>query len=611
MPTTNGLSYADFANGSAPSAPPPTVQQRPILPVPTDPKQTVQDTSGAVINAGEPGHDLAMDTAASTGGMSYKDFLAAGGGAGGNNGAPNNVFGFLKELNKAVGAYSNLPDQNDQIDMMFGSNSGITDDNRAYTDQGRKAADQYIQGQTAAGVKPGLLGSIAGDVVGTLPLSGIGGPGLQGLISGAMMSDDPSLKGRAVSGILGAFGGKAGQAVGNAVVGSVLPQVSKSAQTLLNAGFNPSLLTPGMLAGRNSAQHWAESAGQMVPLAGEQIRGAGNTALQEYNRVFGNTALKPIGADLTGATGHELFQSATTAKNAAYDAVGNSGHVPIDAQFGQDVGSIFNSAKTNLPKDLADRFQRLVQREFNNPTRIDMQSGTMLPGAAADIKAAINKEIGRVKNPSLFESDYVDHLMDLRASVTDALGRADPAAKAALAKADAAYSGYKTLENAVRRSTQNSTAPDGFFTPEMTRQAAASTMTPNQVATANSPLLDLARAGTEALPRKFKDVASLFHSLPEAMVAFGVGGTDLLGGHGAGAAMAIPALGAMGLYSRPVQQAYSRFIVNNQGSRQAAQNVVGGLLGQTGMGASNQIAAPALLQYLQQRGPQMSLLGGN
>jgi hypothetical protein len=520
------------------------------------------DDMGNVIKPGQPGYDVAMDQ------------------QGGIVPRPNDALGFMQQIYNAGRNLHAINPFSPVLDAIDNGVHGALDALGVPRGETSASIQQKlhagIDARVAQGQTPGLGGQIAGAVVGSAPAMLLGGQGLpaaimQGAVGGGLLSNAGSPQEIAADMVGGAFGGGATHGllagIGGLAKDVVLPKITPNAQRLLDAGMTANDLTPGMLAGKRSPYGLLEGAAQVVPVTGEMIRAQGNDALKKFVKVAGDQALAPIGADLQGATGHELYQSAQAAKNAAYNNIGNGISIPIDAQFGSDLASVAQSAKQNLPQDLASRFERLIGREFNNPTRIDFSSGTLQPGAAADIKAAINKEIGRVKNPSLFESDYVDHLKGLRSAVTDALGRASPDAQQQLAQADAAYPGFKIFENAVKRSTQNSTAPEGYFTPEMLRQAIASKAPQSATAAAADPLYKLAQAGNEVLPRKFKDVTSVGHAFMEGMVPIGVAGSDILGGHGAGAAMAIPAIASMGAYTKPVQAAISQHIINSQPMR--------------------------------------------
>jgi len=430
---------------------------------------------------------------------------------------------------------------------------------------------QYLKSKAAQGITPGIAGQMAGDVIGTLPTLMLpGGALIQGAAAGALTSDDQSLPGVAAGAALGGIGGNAADMLTSGVINTVAPRISAAAQSLLDRGVP---LTTGMIAGSKGLLGRIEQLGQNVPVAGELIRKRGNEALTGFNSAVANEALAPIGAKVApGTSGHELYQNAKQAIGDAYDAVGKGAAVPLDGQYAADMMSVHHDVN-GLPVDLQNRFSRVVSREVTG--RVDPTVGGFTSEGIKDAKAALNKEIAKVKNPTLFEGDYADALKSTRNALTSALGRTSPEAQAQLAAADAAYPRFKAYEGAVKNSTQNMTTPNGYFTPQQLQAGINAGATNSQRAAAANPLQALAEAGKEILPRRYKDVISPMQAAIEGGVGAGVIGSDVLGGPHAGMALAAPAAGLGLLYTKPVQDALRKSLVKSAAARKALEAALG------------------------------------
>lgn len=457
--------------------------------------------------------------------------------------------------------------------------------------------DSVVPQAAIQGRKPGLFGSMAGSLVGSLPALAVpGGPLAQGAVAGALTTDKPNDPGSvALSAGGGALLGKAGDVVGNAVLDTVAPKIVPAAQNLLNRNVP---LTTDMLTGGSGVLGKAGALAKTIPVTGELSRTRDNEALRGFTKAFGDEALSPIGADLQGKTGHDLYQSAKDHIAEAYDKVGRGVDVPIDQQFLSDLKPITDSANNGgLPTDLKNRYQYLMNRDLMgrisdvNPTAgtnmltVPGQSGVrgFTASDLADTKAAINKEIGRFKEPSGFDSVYVDHLRDTRNALTNMLGRTSPQAQADLAAADAAYPGFKVFQKAIKNANQNRTSPNGFFTPQMADSAINQGAGMDARASRAGPLNQLAADGKEVLPRGFAKPVSAMSAAIEAGVGAGVVGSEVFG-HAGVPLIAAPALTAP-LYSRAAQTMLRSGLVRSAAVRQAAESSVGPL--------SNYVRLPA------------------
>jgi hypothetical protein len=426
---------------------------------------------------------------------------------------------------------------------------------------------------TAEGKQPGLMGSVAGDALGSSPVLALpGGPFAQGALSGLVTGHAKTPVGLAIDAGAGAVAGKLGDTVANGVLNTIAPKITPEIQMLVDRKVP---VTTGMIAGNKGFWGRLEQVGQNVPVAGELIRKRGNEALVGFNHAVANEALTPIGASLpTASTGSDLYQSAQRAVSDAYDRVGEGATVPLDDGYAAAMQPV-REAVSELPPDLQLRFGRVVNREVAGRTSPELDG--MTADGVKDAKAALNKEIRKWQGSNGWEADYLDALKGTRRAVVDALGRTSPEAGAQLAAADAAYPGFKVYEGAVVNSTKNSTTPNGWFTPQQLQSSINSGATASQRAGATATMQDLAEAGKSILPSGFKKVVSPMQAAIEAGVGAGVVGSDLLGGHGVGMAMAVPSAALTPLYSKPGQDALRAMLLATARGRTAAERAIGPL----------------------------------
>lgn len=95
----------------------------------------------------------------------------------------------------------------------------------------RKKVDaRFQQNQASTSSRGSTLGKITGGVVGTLPTLMVpGGPVLQGVLGGALMNEDGTLKGVARDAVIGGVGGKVGGMFGKRVVAPVAERIGRTA----------------------------------------------------------------------------------------------------------------------------------------------------------------------------------------------------------------------------------------------------------------------------------------------------------------------------------------------------------------------------------------------
>lgn len=420
--------------------------------------------------------------------------------------------------------------------------------------------------------RPGGLGKAAGDIVGTLPTLLLpGGALVQGAAGGALLTDHPNDPDRiAGDAALGGVAGKVLDFGGKAVINTIAPKISAGVRMLLDAKVP---LTTDMMTGGKGLWGWAGKIANVTPGAGELYRMRGNEALAAAGPGFANHAMAPINPGIGPVdSGAALYDAAKAAKNTAYGAVGDGVNVPLDGAYAARMQPVRGDVSA-LPADLQGRYSRVVGRELN--LRVDPQTGEIPSGALADAKVGINKDIAKFPNPSSWDADYVDALKSTRRALMDSLGDASPEARTALAAADAAYPGYKTVQAAVRKANLNSTTQDAFPTAQHMLSAVRENSSPDAFAAGAGPGQQYAQAAKDILPRKFKDVVSPMQSLIEGGIGAGVIGSDVLG-HAGPLLMAVQA-GMLPLYTKAVQNGLRRGLLSTANLRAAAERNIGSL----------------------------------
>jgi len=335
------------------------------------------------------------------------------------------------------------------------------------------AEEQAYQKQRAAQGGTGMdLGRITGNIVSPANIVGgiraaqgaraLGaGAGMQaaaaGAVQGAMQPiTEPTgfAEEKATQVGLGAIGGKVGEAVVGGLGKLMNPLASKAEQTMRDLGITP---TPGQTLG--GAFKKAEDFAQNLPLIGEQIRGAREKVLFDFNKGVINKTLEKVNDKLPeNVIGRDAVRYAADQVSSKYDEV--LGKMKFDLDFKTTSGILGALNKANLPSAV----QREEATNIVNSIALDKFSGKTLTGSQyKSIESDLAKEVSKYKNSgSAADRNVGDALQGVLDTFKTELYQQNQRYTPQLRRIDSAYGELKLME----RAAANTGAENGVFTPK-------------------------------------------------------------------------------------------------------------------------------------------------
>lgn len=335
------------------------------------------------------------------------------------------------------------------------------------------AEEQAYQKQRAAQGGTGMdLGRITGNIVSPANIIGgiraaqgaraLGaGAGMQaaaaGAVQGAMQPvTEPTgfAEEKATQVGLGAIGGKVGEAVVGGLGKVMNPLASKAEQTMRDLGITP---TPGQTLG--GAFKKAEDFAQNLPLIGEQIRGAREKVLFDFNKGIINKTLEKVNDKLPeNVIGRDAVRYAADQVSSKYDEV--LGKMKFDLDFKTTSGILGALNKANLPSAV----QREEATNIVNSIALDKFSGKTLTGSQyKSIESDLAKEVSKYKNSgSAADRNVGDALQGVLDTFKTELYQQNQRYTPQLRRIDSAYGELKLME----RAAANTGAENGVFTPK-------------------------------------------------------------------------------------------------------------------------------------------------
>ena len=412
------------------------------------------------------------------------------------------------------------------------------------------AEEQAYQKQRAAQGDTGMdLGRIAGNIVSPANIVGgiraaqgaraLGaGAGMQataaGAVQGAMQPvTEPTgfAEEKATQVGLGAIGGKVGEAV-SAGLGKVMnPLASKAEQTMRDLGITP---TPGQTLG--GAFKKAEDFAQNLPLIGEQIRGAREKVLFDFNKGIINKTLEKVNDKLPeNVIGRDAVRYAADQVSNKYDEV--LGKMKFDLDFKTTSGILDALNKANLPSAV----QREEATNILNSIALNKFAGKTLTGAEyKGIESDLAKEVSKYKNSgSAADRNVGDALQGVLNTFKTELYQQNQRYTPQLRRIDSAYGELKLME----RAAANTGAENGVFTPKQYNLAVKQ----SDVTRQKSAFAKGTARGQELSESALKTLGEDAKSTLEGRLAIGtLGGMATLSNPYVGVPLAV---GATGLYS--------------------------------------------------------------
>jgi hypothetical protein len=340
-----------------------------------------------------------------------------------------------------------------------------------------------------------------------------------------------------------AVGGDTGRAVGE-IVGGVAggvaaglrapnapPAAVNTPQARLQAeGIQ---LTPGQLMG--GIARGLEDKATSIPFVGDSIRGAKVRAGEGFNRALANRVLAPLNETLPRniQPGREMISHLQERIGQAYDDVLSRVTVQRDPQLDADIQGVLQRAAILTDQEQAQltrAIDQVVLRRLNGQISGD------------DFKV-LDSDIGKLasdysSSTAAGERQLGEAFGEIKTALRDLVTRTNPQEATALGQVDQGFANLTLLERAAAKST------DGTITPAQARVA---------MRQGDRSVRKRASAAGRARMQGLIDDASAV--LPSTVPDSGTAGRIAAMGTGYVAAtnplLAVPALGAMGVYSPP------------------------------------------------------------
>lgn len=381
-----------------------------------------------------------------------------------------------------------------------------------------------------------------------------------GGIYGTATEGDP-LTGAVVGGVASGLGQGIGSGLGRAVGGV---DMAPAAAYLRSRGVDG--MTTGQMVGGFAKR--LEDKAMSIPGVGDLIGNRRLEGFQSFNRAAMNEAGAPIGAT-TNNYGEAGIADLLDQTGRAYDSATAGVTVPLDGQFPADLAAIGSQSRM-LPVDLAPRFSAAMDKAVQ-PV---YQAGQLTGDAYQQAQRALKGYKAEATKPG-FEADYRGLLSQAQEALTAQMRRGGGSSVVeGLDRANAAYRGIKTLENAVS-AAKNGTGSGQvqLFTPAQLNTAAyrAAAKYPGA-----RPFADLADAGQEVLPSQVPDSGTAGRLLA-AGLPVGLGGaaagSEQFGLDNISKALGMAALLSAGA-SKTGQKAINKLLFDRPNAAKAAGSLI-------------------------------------
>jgi hypothetical protein len=320
----------------------------------------------------------------------------------------------------------------------------------------REAARQGMNNYFAereATQRPGMIGEIAGQVVGTLPIAGVTrNPFVAGGLQGAALTDAKTPMGVAGDAAMGAGLNWLGGKVMDAAADVIKPAIAPAVRRMSDAGVK---MTPGMVKGGKAMVR--EDKMMSRPVVGDAIAAGRQKAQSTFNTASVNEALKPLGVQVpkSAAPGFDSVAAAKKIIGAEYDRVVPNLTVQINGQqFAQNIAPVARNLKPAEQKQL----RQIVSNELGN----GQLSGEALKRAQGELRRLAGV-YSRSQNAN--EQLLGNALNAVDDELTGAMLAQNPQWAPQLQKVNTAYRGYRIIADAAGR------ADDGVFNTGQLKQS--------------------------------------------------------------------------------------------------------------------------------------------
>ncbi len=414
----------------------------------------------------------------------------------------------------------------------------------------------------------GVRGAVGGALTGgsTIPQV-LTSAGMGALSSGAAAATE-GLTGNKELGIAAGLAAPAGAA--RLFAGK--ENVSNDARKLAEEGVS---MTPGQISGGTLKR--IEDAITSIPIAGDVVKAAQRRGLVSFSNAALNRALAPVGEKLpSGLKGNDAVSYVQDTLGGKYDSLlaNVTSHLdrPANAKGSQptlrgDLGQVLGKASAKLPDEQYREFEGIVQREVvdvyrQNGGRIDGESLKKIESQLSSMATTMRQ------SQNYKERDMAAYVREAKDAVHETVARQNPDVAKDLKAVDNGWMNFKRAQRAA--STVGS--DKGVFTPAQLLSATRAldrSKDKSASARGEAPMQDLAQAGKSTLASSVPDSGTATRAVVEAGALGGLG-------HLLNPAAGATALGAMSIYSPPVQALIQRVMLGSQGPavRQGAQRSV-------------------------------------
>lgn len=317
----------------------------------------------------------------------------------------------------------------------------------------QEATDQRAQAIAASPNRPGAIGEVAGNIVGTIPaIAATRNPFIAGGLQGAALTDSRNPFGVAQDAAGGAVLNWAGGKLVDAAADVIKPVIDPAVQRLKDAGVR---LSPGMVKGGKAMTR--EDKRMSRPVVGGAIGGVRRETQDTLNIAAVNEALSPLGKKVPSAVrpGFDALDYAKTEIGRAYDTVVPNLAVSINGQqFMQPIAQLAST----LPKAEQATLRKIATATLRN----GQLSGQALKDAQGELRR-LASSYGRDQAAPARELGRVLSAMDDQ--LTREMLAQNPKWAPELQRANEAYRGYRIVADAAGR------GDDGIFTTGQLKQS--------------------------------------------------------------------------------------------------------------------------------------------
>lgn len=319
----------------------------------------------------------------------------------------------------------------------------------------------------------------------------------------------------------------------------VTPKVSEAAQALYDRGIR---LTPGQMMG--GATKRIEQAAASTPLTGAAVDRARNDAIEDFNRVVINDALKSIGKKVpSNVAGREAYKQASDILSKEYEKVLAPIKLNKSVDLNKSVQSVVNKYLNELPEAQA---KQLVNYVNSNVFRKFGKKGVISGKQFKEIDYQLGVKIRSArKSLDMDQNAFGDALTEVKSALFEQVAKQNKNAEKIRA-VDLAFKRMLPVEEAVSRVGKDGTV----FTPADLLSGVKKTSTKNrgrsrEFARGEAEMQRLAEQGKEVLGQ-LSDSGTARMLMNNPLFLLGGAGEYMLGGGvPIGTLSAIPTVGAV------------------------------------------------------------------